>query len=66
VLKSHIERIPIPFVDEDVQEKIIAGVDEIISEKDKDGRLYEKLDSEVARLYGITDSEFDIIKNALL
>jgi hypothetical protein len=52
-------------VNEDIQQKITAVVDEIIAEKDKDGCLYEKLDLEVARLYNITENEFNIIKNAL-
>ena len=67
VLRSHIESIPIPSVDNNMQEKVIAVADRLIScddlaEKEK---LYEELDSIIFDIYGLSNEEIRIIKESL-
>ena len=67
VLRSHIESIPIPSVDNNMQEKVIAVADKLIScddlaEKEK---LYEELDSIIFDIYGLSNEEIRIIKESL-
>ncbi len=63
VLRSHIEQIPIPQIDEESQIPIITLVDAILDSTNKYDILsiYETLDFEIAKLYHLTEVEHNII-----
>ena len=70
VLRSHIEKIPIPVVGADEQNKIIEVVDKILRlgikvDTFRTIKLYNELDLRVARLYNITEKEYDIILKSM-
>lgn len=67
VLRSHIENIPIPFVDESVQDKIIEVTDRLISGLDitEAEMVYDELDKLISNVFHLTDSEIEIIKKAV-
>ena len=74
VLRSHLERLPMPLADDNVQNKIIRLMQPLLdSEKDKDKTkskkeilcLYDRLDECIAKLYGLDSSEYAKIKLAL-
>lgn len=67
VLRSHIERIPIPVVDEATQDSIIKITDKLIAGlalKEAEV-LYDELDLLVAELFNLNASELQIIKKAV-
>lgn len=59
VLRSHIESIPIPLCDKNIQAEIAKITDEISGADNSD--LYEILESKIAKLYNITSKEYNII-----
>lgn len=76
VLRSHIEQIPIPYVDKEIQEKIVtmvdavikcAASDEAIEKKSLEENLHEKevlkkeIDWAIAKLYGVNKEEYNLI-----
>ncbi len=63
VLRSHIEQIPIPQIDEESQIPIITLVDAILDSTNKYDILsiYETLDFEIAKLYHLTEVEHNTI-----
>lgn len=65
VLRSHIESIPLPIASKEVQNVVEDLVNKIInvSNVDEEGALIEKLDKEIANLYGLTQEEYIIVKN---
>ena len=67
VLRSHIECIPIPAVDEQTQDKIISLTNQLID--GLDGELlftkYDELDTIICELYKLTNEEQKIIKQAV-
>jgi hypothetical protein len=66
VLRAHIEKIPIPIVDDETQAEVVELTDGIMNCCD-DGevkRLYDELNVRIANIYGLTDSEYNVIKNA--
>ena len=67
VLRSHIESIPIPIVNEQTQDEIIAITDLLIQGQpiDKTNELYDILDTMIAELYFLSAEEQNIIKNAV-
>nr|WP_315103961.1 TaqI-like C-terminal specificity domain-containing protein [uncultured Catonella sp.] len=70
VLRSHIEKIPIPVVGVEEQNKIIEVVDKILRLGVKVDafrmiKLYNELDLMVARLYDINEKEYDIILKSM-
>ena len=70
VLRSHIEKIPIPVVGVEEQNKIIEIVDKILRLSVKVDafrtiKLYNELDLRVARLYNINEKEYDIILKSM-
>lgn len=67
VLRSHIESIPIPMIDEEAQDKIIAITELLIQGQDiaQATILYEKLDSMIFELFNLTPKEQAIIKAAV-
>lgn len=67
VLRSHIESIPIPTVDDATQAEIITLTEKLISglgitEAEK---LYDKLDILVAKVFNLDSNEFELIKKAV-
>ncbi len=67
VLRSHIEQIPIAFIEKETQERIIEIVDSILEASDSDAivKLYENLDMKIAGLYGLGIDEYQIIKSSM-
>ena len=67
VLRSHIERIPLPVIKKSVQDKIITIVDSIIETSDAalvEG-LYERLDTIIASLYELSPEEYGLVKASM-
>lgn len=67
VLRSHIENIPIPVVDEIIQDEIIAITEKLISglEKMEAEKVYDELDMLIANIFNLSSNEIRIIKNAV-
>ena len=65
VLRSHIERIPIPRITIDKQKDYIDLVNCLIEEKSVDEieKLYNLLDDKIRQLYLLTDDDYTIVKN---
>lgn len=63
ILRSHIEQIPIPWVEKEAQEKIIRTVDSILEASDPGTihTLYHLLDQNIADLYNLTPEEYQVI-----
>lgn len=65
ILRSHIEEIPIPFVDNKIQKEVIKLTEKIIiSDETEYKELYKKLNILIAKLYKINDKEYEIIKSS--
>lgn len=67
VLRSHIENIPIPVVDEATQDSIITVTDKLIAGlKLKEAEsVYDELDTLIAEVFNLNSSEIEIIKKAV-
>ena len=67
VLRSHIENIPIPVVDEATQNRIIAITDRLIAGLEiKEAEIvYDELDSLIAAIFNLTAEEVEIIKKTV-
>lgn len=67
VLRSHIENIPIPEVSSKTQEEIINFVDCFIENKTNNPleALYDELDEKICKLFNLSVTEQNIIKNAV-
>lgn len=59
VLRSHIESIPIPFPDENIQQEIIGLVNDMLNKPSKD--KYNQIDRRISGLYGLNDREYSLI-----
>ena len=67
VLRSHIENIPIPLVDEATQDKIIKITDKLIGGLDAPEAMvtYDELDDLIFEIFELTSDEIEIIKKAV-
>ena len=67
VLRSHIEQIPIPLIGNVGQKRITPIVDSILETSDEDAvtALYDQLDAKIARLYGLSPEEYQIIRSSM-
>lgn len=69
VLRSHIESIPIPLADEEIQARLIRMVDQLIEcprdNAEEKSKLYDDIDDIVRQLYGVNSADYEFIKNAL-
>ena len=67
VLRSHLEKIPIPFPEEGVQEKIVCIVDRILATENDTVicGLYDELDLMIAGLYGLDNKEYGVIQSSM-
>ena len=66
-MRSHIEKIPIPIATKKQQQALLAYVETLLTAKDADTiyATYDKLDTEIANLYNLSDTEYQIIKSNL-
>lgn len=65
LLRSHLEKIPIPFVAESVQKAIEKKVDRIMKSKDDISGLYWELDDDILSLYNLSEKNKTIIHQFL-
>ena len=67
VLRSHIENIPIPTVDESTQDNIIILTEKLISglEIHEAEKVYDELDILVSQVFNLNSDDFEIIKKAV-
>jgi len=67
VLRSHIENIPIPLIEETKQNAIIELTDKLISclPAEEAQKTYEKLDQLIFDVFNLTSDEQEIIKKAV-
>ena len=67
VLRSHIERIPIPVADEDTQNRIIKITDRLIAGLDLEETemIYDELDLLVSNMFNLNSSEIKVVKKAV-
>ena len=62
LLRSHIEQLPIPAVPVDIQKRIAEKTDRIMLSKENKRSLYDELDREITRLYGLMPEQAQIIE----
>ena len=62
VLRSQLEQIPIPLVEIETQKSIIEKVDALLKSKLQPMKLYEELDIQIMKLYGLNHKEISLIK----
>ena len=64
ILRSHIERLPIPIVGREVQWEIVALVDGLLADLPEEERvvLRGKLDQRIAALYGLSRAEYQTVR----
>lgn len=67
VLRSHIEKIPLPKIEAERQEIFIKYTDMLIGERNKDKieAIYSEVDKKVAELFDITEKEYSVILKSL-
>lgn len=67
VLRSHIEKIPIPAADKTKQQQMVKLVDAIMAEEEEGGRckIYDEIDKEVSKLFEMDEDEYNVVKNAV-
>jgi predicted RNA methylase len=67
VLRSHIEQLPIPFLESQKQQYFIKQVEKIRQAKEKTEKLqlFAALNEEVANLFGLTKAQREIIANTV-
>lgn len=65
LLRSHIEALPIPMVDKDIQKSIIKQVDNLIEFKSDIKGRYRELDNMIMNIYGLKSKHKKIINTAL-
>lgn len=67
VLKSHLEQIPIPYISADEQKKMIEMVEQISNSTfvDEKIKVYEFLDRNIGKLYGLDEDDYNILRNAV-
>ena len=67
VLRSHIESIPIPVVDEYTQNEIISVTNKLITGLDHSEAktVYEELDAFIANVFFLNNSDLEIIKHSV-
>jgi hypothetical protein len=65
VLRSHLEQIPIPNVDDNKQKEHIALANDIIAGADPKKEKEKLLDKKISDLYGLSTEEYQMLKTAL-
>ena len=66
-MRSHIENIPIPTVDEAIQDEIIVLTDKLISglKLEETEKVYDELDILVSKVFNLDSNEIEIIKKVV-
>ena len=67
VLRSHIEQIPIPYINEEAQAQLLTLVDSILctpSEKETIA-VYEMIDSIIADIFELSADEYNLVKESM-
>lgn len=65
LLRSHIERIPIPIADDRTQDDIVRQVNRIMRASGPVDDLYDDLDDTIMKLYGLSHRHVTTIRKAL-
>lgn len=67
VLRSHIEQLPIPKINEEAQMQILAWIDLMLntSAKNEIIAIYEMIDTIIADIFELNADEYALIKNSL-
>ncbi|NMA70257.1 MAG: N-6 DNA methylase, partial [Desulfitobacterium sp.] len=67
ILRSHIESLPIPYLEDKKQEKIIKKVDKILGTDQPEEiiELYESIDMDIKEVFGLSDFDYEVIKKSL-
>lgn len=65
LLRSHIEKMPIPVVPMEIQVAIVKKVDGIMNSSENISNLYKDLDRDIMALYRLTVEQINIIQTAL-
>lgn len=67
VLRSHIENIPIPIIDNDIQQQLISIVDLLIKGQSLEDaeKLYNEIDLIICELFNLSSDEQKIIKSSV-
>lgn len=67
VLRSHIEQIPIPNINEEAQNQLLTLVDSILcaSSETETIMLYEMIDSIVSDIFELSAEEYNLIKESM-
>lgn len=64
VLKSHLERIPIPKATKEEQDEIVKLVDEILKNPSKKQEIHQILQEKIYKLYDLTSEEQRLIEDS--
>ncbi len=66
-MKSHIEQIPIPYIQKNQQEEILKYVEILLTDRDKDYimKIYNELDQKIAAIFNLTQNEYSIILSSM-
>ena len=65
VLRSHLEALPIPRAEQQVQDEIISMTEKLADPSDDFVKIRDELDKKIAAIYGLDDSEYRIIAAAV-
>ena len=65
VLRSYLEKLPVPVVSDEVQQEIVILAEKIMSATDSQSwkQHYNEADRKIASAYGLTEEEYHIICN---
>jgi len=68
VLRSHLERIPIPVSDAKTHDEIVHLTDEIIASPDVEicKKLYDTIDEKIRKLYAISSEDYCVVRESVI
>lgn len=66
VLRSHIEQLPIPHINEEQQRELLPYIETLITAHDSEiiMETYNQLDIQIARLFQLDDMEYQVVKES--
>lgn len=67
ILRAHIESLPIPVISSELQSQITHKVDCLLESNDPSeiSLVYEEIDTEITRIFGLSDSDYEKIKTTI-
>ncbi|MDD6213263.1 MAG: TaqI-like C-terminal specificity domain-containing protein, partial [Clostridiales bacterium] len=65
LLRSHIEQIPIPLAEPEIQAAIVKKVDEIMDASENISERYEDLDRDIMEIFALSDGQIQTIQETL-